>query len=144
MSRRPLRDNRLSARIGWGAWLAFSAMIALPVFAISRHIHAFDWRILFGVPVVLSALTFLAYRADKRRARDGHWRIAESTLHTMEILGGWPGAFLAQRRYRHKTAKASYQLAFWTIVFLHHVIAIDSLLGWKFATLVMEAIHTTS
>ena len=37
----------------------------------------------------------------------------------LELAGGWPGALLAQRLLRHKTAKASYRSAFWTMVVLH-------------------------
>ncbi len=138
--RRPARDDRLPARIGSAGWLTFIAILAIPVFAMSRQIQAVDSRILFGVPLVMSVIAFLAYRTDKRKARDGQWRTAESTLHMMEMIGGWPGAFLAQRRYRHKTAKVSFQVTFWSIVFLHNLIAFDSILGWKFASRIMEVI----
>jgi len=37
-------------------------------------------------------------------------------LHLLELLGGWPGAFLAQRRLRHKCSKRRYQFVFWLIV----------------------------
>jgi len=72
-----------------------------------------DWRVLFGVPIVLSILAFLAYRSDKRRAEAGAWRIPEFTLHMMALIGGWPGAFLGQRQFRHKTSKLSFQVVFW-------------------------------
>ena len=137
-SRRPTRDDRPPARIGSAAWLTLFALLGLPVFALIRQSHAVDWRVLFGVPLVMSVVAFLAYRADKRKARDGHWRTSESTLHTLEMLGGWPGAFLAQKRYRHKTAKVSFQLTFWSIVFVHHLVAGDSLSGWKLASRLME------
>jgi uncharacterized membrane protein YsdA (DUF1294 family) len=39
----------------------------------------------------------------------------------MELVGGWPGALLAQQVFRHKTRKLSYQVVFWTIVVLHAV-----------------------
>ena len=143
-SRRPIRDDRPPARVGVGAFLTLSALLALPVFALTRQFQVADWRMLIGVPLVMSVLTFLAYRTDKRRARDGRWRTSESTLHTMEFLGGWPGAFLAQRRYRHKTVKVSFQLTFWTIVVFHYLIAADSLLGWRFASRLMEALNRGS
>ncbi|SJM91388.1 Cold-shock protein (fragment) [Crenothrix polyspora] len=47
------------------------------------------------------------------------WRIPEKSLHTLELLGGWPGALLAQRTLRHKNRKPSYQVVFWLIVGLH-------------------------
>ena len=34
----------------------------------------------------------------------------ESTLHTLELLGGWPGAYLAASRLRHKSRKRSFRV----------------------------------
>jgi uncharacterized membrane protein YsdA (DUF1294 family) len=90
-----------------------------------------DWRVLAGVPVLVSLFAFFAYRRDKRRAEAGEWRIPESTLHLIELVGGWPGAFLAQRQFRHKTAKLPFQVTFWLIVLTHQFLAIDSLTGWR-------------
>lgn len=70
--------------------------------------------------IVLSLLTFYAYADDKRRARSRRWRISETTLHTLEIMGGWPGALVAQHTLRHKTKKRSYQVTFWSIVGSHY------------------------
>ncbi len=66
-----------------------------------------------------SVMTYLAYGWDKRRAVLGGRRIAEQTLHWMELIGGWPGAMVAQHRFHHKWRKTSYMLIFWAIVFLH-------------------------
>lgn len=68
-----------------------------------------------------SLLAFLLYRHDKHRAGNGGWRIPEKWLHGTELLGGWPGALLAQQLYRHKTSKRSYQWVFWLIVLVHQV-----------------------
>jgi uncharacterized membrane protein YsdA (DUF1294 family) len=55
--------------------------------------------------------------------------VPEATLHLAELLGGWPGAFLAQRRLRHKCSKASYQIVFWGIVVLFQIASVDVMLG---------------
>jgi uncharacterized membrane protein YsdA (DUF1294 family) len=68
---------------------------------------------------VVSVVAFLVYGFDKRRARKGGRRVPERTLHLVELCGGWPGAFAAQRVFRHKTRKRSFQLLFWAIVLLH-------------------------
>lgn len=88
-----------------------------------------------------SALTYFLYAHDKRRARLGGWRIAESSLHAFELLGGWPGAFLAQRRLRHKCAKPGYQMVFWLIVATHQFAAIDYLLDWRWTRAAADSLQ---
>ena len=69
-----------------------------------------------GAYVVLSVITFFAYGLDKRAAERRQWRTAESTLHLLALLGGWPGALIAQRVFRHKTIKQPFQTLFWLTV----------------------------
>lgn len=74
------------------------------------------------LPVLLllfSVVAYLAYARDKRAAESGDWRVPENTLHLFALLGGWPGAFLAQQRLRHKTRKLSFRLGFWVTVLLN-------------------------
>lgn len=66
----------------------------------------------------MSLVTFYVYRVDVDRARRAAWRIPEWRLHLLELLGGWPGALVAQWYYRHKRRKRSYQVVFWLIVVL--------------------------
>ena len=68
---------------------------------------------------VMSLVTFCCYGFDKHRARSGGWRIKESTLHGLELLGGWPGALLGQMVFRHRLRKLSFMLVFALIVALH-------------------------
>ncbi|SHF93109.1 Uncharacterized membrane protein YsdA, DUF1294 family [Microbulbifer donghaiensis] len=64
----------------------------------------------------MSLLTYLFYYVDKSAARSGDWRTKESTLHLMALLGGWPGALLAQQRLRHKSRKQPFRFIFWLTV----------------------------
>jgi uncharacterized membrane protein YsdA (DUF1294 family)/cold shock CspA family protein len=80
--------------------------------------------------LLLSALTFGIFYLDKAKARKKQWREPERHLHLLELLGGWPGSFLAQRRFRHKASKGTYQFIFILIVGLHQFLAIDALRGW--------------
>lgn len=66
-----------------------------------------------------SVVAFGAYWIDKRAAREGRWRTQESTLHLLALIGGWPGALIAQRHLRHKSAKTSFQVVFWATVLLN-------------------------
>ncbi|MBS1129968.1 MAG: Cold-shock protein DNA-binding:Protein of unknown function [Proteobacteria bacterium] len=81
--------------------------------------------LLFAFYAGISISTFIAYLLDKSAARNGNWRTQERTLHLLALVGGWPGALLAQNRLRHKTAKDSFLMIFWTTVLLN-----CGALGW--------------
>lgn len=74
---------------------------------------------------VASIIAFFAYAFDKSAALRNRWRTQESTLHLFGLIGGWPGALAAQRLFRHKSAKTSFQAAFWLTVVLN-----CGALGW--------------
>ena len=68
---------------------------------------------------VFSLVSLAAYRTDKAAAQHRAWRTPESTLHLLALLGGWPGALLAQRLYHHKTRKPSFRFVFWITVLVN-------------------------
>ena len=67
----------------------------------------------------LSILTFLIYAYDKSKAQYGQWRTQESTLHLLALLGGWPGAAIAQQILRHKSQKREFRVSFWFTVIVN-------------------------
>lgn len=82
-----------------------------------------------GLYLASSIFTFLAYTIDKSAAQNGRWRTKESTLHLFGLVGGWPGALLAQKTLRHKSKKQEFQTVFWVTV-----IANCFTLGWLLVT----------
>ena len=74
---------------------------------------------------VVSIVAFLLYWLDKSAARRGGWRTQESSLLFIGLVGGWPGAVIAQQILRHKTRKESFQLAFWVTAVMNSIA-----LGW--------------
>ena len=72
----------------------------------------------------LGVLTFLAYRKDKAAAQQGSWRTPENTLHLLSLLGGWPGAWLAQTYLRHKSQKAEFRVIYYATVVINVVLLI--------------------
>ena len=109
--------------------LILAGLLVLPAIAGQRA--GVDLRWVGGYGALLSALTYWAYAVDKRRAEEREWRLPEARLHLLELLGGWPGAYLAQRRLRHKCSKGSYQVVFWLIVLAYQFAAFDSLHNWQ-------------
>ena len=69
--------------------------------------------------LVMSGICFAAYGWDKRQAVVGGRRVPERTLHILAFLGGWPGAWMGQQRFRHKTKKLSFLIVFWCVAGLH-------------------------
>lgn len=97
----------LALAIGFLAFVAFSVGLGkLPAFLLALY---------FGA----SLITFIVYAHDKSAARRDRWRVEENTLHLLALIGGWPGALVAQYRLRHKSSKASFLGIFWTSVLLN-------------------------
>lgn len=117
--------------LGRNRLVVLGLLLLLPGLAFARLAGNIPWPWLVGVPLVASLFAFAAYGTDKRRAMAGKWRIPESTLHAAALLGGWPGAFVAQQLFRHKTRKTSFQATFWCIVLLHQGLALDVLLDGR-------------
>lgn len=105
----------------------FLAVCALPVAGLTSLLLNGVW-LPGAIYLAMSLLALFLYWRDKRHARSNEWRTPEKVLHAVELLGGWPGALMAQQALRHKTRKLSFQLVFWLIVALHEVIWIDRLL----------------
>jgi uncharacterized membrane protein YsdA (DUF1294 family) len=120
--------------------LVLAGLLVLPGIAAWRR--GLGWAGIYGV--VLSAFTCWVYAHDKRQAQAGEWRVSEAQLHLLELLGGWPGAWLAQRRFRHKCAKAGYQVVFWLIVLGWQFAAFDSLWDWQHSRMALKWMEQSS
>jgi uncharacterized membrane protein YsdA (DUF1294 family) len=72
-----------------------------------------------AVYMAASAAAAIVYAVDKSAAERGAWRTRERTLHLLALMGGWPGALVAQTVLRHKSRKASFRFAFWATVILN-------------------------
>ena len=76
----------------------------------------------------VNALTYLAFRSDKRRAVRRQYRIPERRLLTLAALGGSPAALYAQQSLKHKNRKQPFA----TILLLITGLQIGALLGLGF------------
>jgi uncharacterized membrane protein YsdA (DUF1294 family) len=57
---------------------------------------------------ILNLWTFMLFGFDKQHAEAGRWRIAESTLLGMALIGGSIGAYAGRAFFRHKTRKMPF------------------------------------
>ena len=108
--------------------LATASLVAVLVLAAMDKI---SWLVPLAY-VSVSLLLFCVYAFDKSAAMNRRYRTPEATLHLLSMLGGWPGALVAQSLFRHKTAKISYRVTFFFIVAIHVVLL---------ASLALEVTH---
>jgi uncharacterized membrane protein YsdA (DUF1294 family) len=97
-------------------------LILAATFLVFIAVSAFAGKLPFavlGLYFVTSAVTFAAYARDKSAARNDQWRTQEDTLNFFALIGGQPGALAAQRLFRHKSKKQSFQIVFWAMVVLN-------------------------
>lgn len=80
------------------------------------------WGWLALLYLVASAVTFAVYARDKQAAVRGTRRTSERTLHWLALVGGWPGALLAQRLLRHKTRKPFFRTMLRLTIGMHVVL----------------------
>ncbi|BDT67932.1 hypothetical protein os1_21110 [Comamonadaceae bacterium OS-1] len=81
---------------------------------------------LVAAVLAVNLLTVLAYAKGLQTARNRSWRTPEPVLHLLSLLGGWPGAGLAQAVMRYRSQKPSFGTLYWCTVGLHLAL----LLGW--------------
>jgi uncharacterized membrane protein YsdA (DUF1294 family)/cold shock CspA family protein len=89
--------------------------------AVVTLIGALSWWVA-ALYFAASLASYIAYAIDKSAAQTRQWRVSESALLGLGLLGGWPGSIVAQQRLRHKTQKTSFRQAFWGTVVLNILI----------------------
>jgi uncharacterized membrane protein YsdA (DUF1294 family) len=79
--------------------------------------------------IALNFATFAAFGIDKAKAEAKAWRVQESTLLTLALLGGSPGAYAGRALFRHKTRKQPFNHYLQSIVVVQ-VLALGGAIGW--------------
>lgn len=58
--------------------------------------------------VIINVITFVIFGVDKYKAIRQEWRIRESTLLGLALIGGSIGGWLAMYIFHHKTKKVKF------------------------------------
>lgn len=80
-------------------------------------------------------LTLVIYGADKLAARKAWRRVPETTLLVFGVVGGWPGAMVGQRLFRHKTQKQPFKTYFIVSVIVSIAVMVGIYQLYPFVTL---------
>jgi len=102
----------------WGT----ATLFAIPAFLALFTIAAFLWKVpgwVAGLYLGASAVCYVVYAVDKSAAAADRWRVSEDTLLGLGLIGGWPGAIVAQQVLRHKSNKATFRAKFWATVIVN-------------------------
>jgi uncharacterized membrane protein YsdA (DUF1294 family) len=117
----PRRRSRFQRMLGVRRPASFD-YLAIVAFVLIYVGVSFGWPTppwVLGVYLGTSILSFIFYAVDKKAATRGGWRISESSLLALGIIGGWPGAIIGQQVFRHKTRKPRFRSAFGGTVLLN-------------------------
>ena len=60
--------------------------------------------------IIINIITIAAYGLDKRAAIDHKFRIRESTLLGLAVIGGSVGALIGMHAFNHKVRKAYFAI----------------------------------
>jgi uncharacterized membrane protein YsdA (DUF1294 family) len=110
-----------------GQFVVLGAVLFLTALGALGLLGAMPMEI-FYLYIGASILTFATYAMDKSAAIKGRYRTPENILHFLAIVGGWPGALVAQQKFRHKTKKQPFRAIFWFTVILN-----CGVLAWTFS-----------
>lgn len=116
------RSRRPASATSTGASWPVLALVSFAIFALLYVWATFRWGVHYYVLLgylALSGWTYVMYMHDKTAAELGEWRVSEGGLHLLGLLGGWPGANLAQHVLRHKSKKTSFRVKHWVMVCLN-------------------------
>ncbi|PPJ48658.1 DUF1294 domain-containing protein [Rhizobium sp. KAs_5_22] len=95
--------------------------------------------ILVASAALYNVVVFGVYAFDKAAARNGDWRVRESTLLWLAVLGGGIGAFLGQRLLRHKTRKPPFHVVLPALFVLQTFLGLAVLLAPQAALAAIRA-----
>lgn len=77
-------------------------------------------KLLYVLPLLYieaSLMTYWLYKTDKEAAIARHGnRLAEQSLQLFALIGGWPGAYIAQQQLAHKRSKLSFRREFGFVI----------------------------
>lgn len=74
--------------------------------------------------ILINFIAFLSMYIDKKKAIKGKWRIKESTLLMLALVGGSVGAIIGMYAFHHKTQKPRFFLGIPIIIVLQILIVI--------------------
>ena len=73
---------------------------------------------------VINVVTFFVYAIDKWKAKKSKWRIRETALLGLAVLGGSIGAWLGMKVWHHKTQHKKFRYGLPAIIIIQLAIIV--------------------
>lgn len=74
--------------------------------------------------VIINIIGFIIMIIDKYKARKNKWRIKESTIFIIGLIGGATGVVLGMTMFRHKTQNKKFYIGMPLIVIVQSILSI--------------------
>ena len=74
--------------------------------------------------IIINLIAFLAMFIDKKKAQKGKWRIKESTLLILALIGGSIGAISGMYIFHQKKKKPRFYIGFPIIIILQILVIV--------------------
>ena len=81
-------------------------------------------RLLLCYLLAINLLAFILYGFDKYKAKHNRWRIPETVLLWLAVLGGSPAALVAMHLFHHKTLHKKFRYGVPAILLLQLAAAV--------------------
>lgn len=81
--------------------------------------------------LIVNAVGFFIMLADKQKARKNLWRIPESTLLTVALIGGSIGSYAGMQIFHHKTRKPKFFIGIPAILLVQLALAVYWAVNWR-------------
>ena len=92
--------------------------------------------------IAINVLAFIAYGIDKWKAKLSRWRIPETTLLGLAVIGGSIGAWLGMKVWHHKTMHKKFKYGIPLILVVQIVIVLLTSCKTKQAVELSAPIHS--
>ena len=75
-------------------------------------------HIVLSYLIIINVVTFFTYGIDKIKAKKSKWRIRETALIGLAVLGGSIGAWLGMKVWHHKTQHKKFRFGVPAIIII--------------------------
>jgi len=107
----------------WSPKVLFAGISALIILIVSIILMKYQLTYIVSYFIAINITTFLMYGYDKKISSSNLLRVPEQTLHLLAVFGGTFASLIAQKFFRHKTLKGSFQIVFW-LIFIVQIIVV--------------------